>query len=75
MIRGPVLYMHHTEGTLDYSTLFYIPGKAPIDLFRETTRLALSFYLKRLLLQMMRRNICYILRFVRGIIDSEDLLT
>jgi molecular chaperone HtpG len=74
-MEDPMLYMHtQAEGTLDYSTLFYIPAKAPIDLFRADYKSGVKLYVKRVFITDDDKDLMpTYLRFVRGIIDSEDL--
>jgi len=74
-IEDPILYMHtQAEGTLDYSTLFYIPGKAPMDLFRADYKAGVKLYVKRVFITDDEKELMpTYLRFVRGVIDSEDL--
>lgn len=71
----PILYMHtQAEGTLDYSTLFYIPAKAPMDLFRADYQAGVKLYVKRVFITDDEKELMpTYLRFVRGVIDSEDL--
>jgi len=74
-MEDPLLYMHtQAEGTLDYSTLFYIPAKAPMDLFRADYKGGVKLYVKRVFITDDEKDLMpTYLRFVRGIIDSEDL--
>jgi molecular chaperone HtpG len=74
-MEDPLLYMHtQAEGTLDYSTLFYIPAKAPIDLFRADYKAGVKLYVKRVFITDDDKDLMpTYLRFVRGVIDSEDL--
>jgi len=74
-IEDPLLYMHtNAEGTLDYSTLFYIPAKAPFDLYRADYRPGVKLYVKRVFITDDEKELMpTYLRFVRGVIDSEDL--
>ncbi len=71
----PIYWIHsRVEGTLDYTTLFYIPLKAPIDLFRADWQSGLKLYIKRVFISDGERELLpTYLRFVRGIIDSSDL--
>ena len=71
----PFLYIHtHAEGTMQYSTLFYIPKKAPFDMFHVDYRPGVKLYVKRVFITDDDRELMpTYLRFVRGIIDSEDL--
>jgi len=70
------LFWFHTkaEGTLDYTTLFYIPAKAPLDLYHADYKVGVKLYVKRVfILDDAKELLPAYLRFVRGIIDSEDL--
>ncbi|MCL2156303.1 MAG: molecular chaperone HtpG, partial [Leptospirales bacterium] len=74
-MEDPLLHMHtQAEGTLDYSTLFYIPAKAPFDLFRADYKGGVKLYVKRIFITDDEKELMpTYLRFVRGVIDSEDL--
>ncbi len=74
-MEEPLHYVHtNAEGTLDYSTLFYIPGTAPFDLFRADYKPGVKLYVKRVFITDDEKELLPIyLRFVKGIIDSEDL--
>jgi molecular chaperone HtpG len=70
------LFWFHTkaEGSLDYTTLFYIPSKAPFDLYQADYRAGVKLYVKRVfIMEDSKELLPQYLRFVRGIIDSEDL--
>jgi len=71
----PFFYIHtNAEGTLEYSTLFYIPKKAPFDLFRVDYQPGVKLYVKRVFITDDEKELLPpYLRFVRGIIDAEDL--
>ncbi len=71
----PLLTIHtHAEGTLEYSTLFYVPKKAPVDMFYVNYRPGVKLYVKRVFITDDDRELLpSYLRFIRGIIDSEDL--
>ena len=73
--EDPLLTLHtHAEGALAYSTLFYIPKKAPFDMFYMDYRPGVKLYVKRVFITDEDRELMpSYLRFVRGIIDSEDL--
>ncbi len=73
--EDPLLWNHtRAEGTLEYYTLFYIPKKAPIDLFRVDYQPGVKLYVKRVFITDEERELLpTYLRFVRGIIDAEDL--
>ena len=74
-MEDPLMYMHtQAEGTLEYTTLFYIPSKAPFDLFRADYQPGVKLYVKRVFITDDEKELMPVyLRFVRGIIDSEDL--
>jgi len=62
------------EGTLDYKTLFYIPSKAAMDLYRADWESGLKLYINRVFISDGEKELLpTYLRFVRGIIDSSDL--
>ena len=71
----PLLYIHtQAEGKLEYSTLFYIPKKAPFDMFRMDYRAGVKLYVKRVFITDDEKELMpTYLRFLRGVIDSEDL--
>jgi molecular chaperone HtpG len=72
----PLARVHtKTEGKLEYTTLFFIPARAPFDLWdREARHGGVKLYVRRIFImddaeQLLPRY----LRFVRGIIDTSDL--
>ncbi len=70
------LYWFHTkaEGSLEYTTLFFIPAHAPLDLYQAEYKTGVKLYVKRVfILDDSKELLPAYLRFVRGIIDSEDL--
>jgi molecular chaperone HtpG len=70
------LFWFHTkaEGSLEYTTLFYIPAKAPLDLYQAEYKVGVKLYVKRVFITDDAKELLpQYLRFVRGIIDSEDL--
>ncbi|MCL1931460.1 MAG: molecular chaperone HtpG, partial [Treponema sp.] len=71
----PLHYIHtKAEGTLEYSTLFYIPQKAPFDLYNVDYKPGVKLYVKRVFITDDDKELMpTYLRFVRGVIDSEDL--
>ncbi|MGH2304832.1 molecular chaperone HtpG [Campylobacter taeniopygiae] len=71
----PLLYLHtKSEGKLEYSSLFFIPKNAPFDLFRVDYQSGLKLYVKRVFISDDDKELLpTYLRFVRGIIDVEDL--
>jgi len=73
--EDPLFWFHtKAEGSLDYTTLFYIPAKAPLDLYQSDYKVGVKLYVKRVFIMDDAKELLpQYLRFVRGIIDSEDL--
>ena len=73
--EDPLHWIHlSVEGALAYTTLFYIPRKAPFDLFHYDYQPGVKLYIKRVFITESEKELLPVyLRFVRGIIDSEDL--
>ncbi len=73
--ENPILYTHtKAEGVSEYTTLFYIPSKAPMDMYRVDFTPGVKLYVKRVFITDSEKELLPMyLRFVRGIIDSEDL--
>ena len=71
----PLMYVHtHAEGTQEYTTLFYVPETAPFDMYQADYKSGVKLYVKRVFITDDDRELLpAYLRFVRGIIDSEDL--
>ena len=73
--EDPIDWSHNrVEGTNEYISLLYIPARAPFDLYDRESRRGIKLYVKRVFImedadQLMPRY----LRFVRGLIDSNDL--
>jgi len=62
------------EGTQEYTTLFYVPAKAPFDLFHADYKPGVKLFVKRVFITDDDKELLPVyLRFVRGVIDSEDL--
>tara|TARA_X000000368_G_scaffold93639_1_gene71579 strand:+ start:1025 stop:2908 length:1884 start_codon:yes stop_codon:yes gene_type:complete len=70
-----LMYIHtQAEGTLDYSTLFFIPQKAPFDMYNADYKSGIKLYIKRVFITDDDKELMpTYLRFVKGVIDSEDL--
>ncbi len=71
----PLSYVHtHAEGSQEYTTLFYVPERAPFDMYQADYKSGVKLYVKRVFITDDDRELLpAYLRFVRGIIDSEDL--
>ncbi|WCE94309.1 molecular chaperone HtpG [Acidithiobacillus ferriphilus] len=71
----PLSWSHnHVEGRLEYTSLLFIPAKAPFDLWDHNHSHGIKLYVQRVFImddaeQLLPRY----LRFVRGVIDSNDL--
>jgi molecular chaperone HtpG len=73
--EDPLFWFHtKAEGSLEYTTLFFIPAKAPLDLYQAEYKTGVKLYVKRVFIMDDSKDLLpQYLRFVRGIIDSEDL--
>ena len=73
--QEPLAHVHtKVEGNNAYTTLFYIPGHAPFDLYDRERRHGIKLYVKRVFIMDDAEQLMpAYLRFVRGIVDSDDL--
>ncbi len=71
----PLTYLHNkAEGANEYTTLFYIPRKAPMDMYRADWEPGVKLYVKRVFITDSDKELLPpYLRFVKGVIDSSDL--
>ena len=71
----PLAWMHNkAEGAVEYTTLFYIPSKAPMDMFRVDYQTGIKLYINRVFITDDEKELMpTYLRFLRGVIDSKDL--
>ena len=71
----PLTWMHHkAEGAIEYTTLFYIPSKAPMDIYRVDYQPGIKLYINRVFITDDDKELMpTYLRFLRGVIDSKDL--
>ncbi|QOP45967.1 molecular chaperone HtpG [Sulfurimonas paralvinellae] len=71
----PLKWMHHkAEGAIEYTTLFYIPSKAPMDIYRVDYQPGVKLYINRVFITDDDKELMpTYLRFLRGVIDSKDL--
>ncbi|WP_373018110.1 molecular chaperone HtpG [Thiomicrorhabdus sp.] len=71
----PLAHIHNkVEGTLEYTSLLYIPKQAPFDLYDRERRYGLKLYVKRVFIMDDAEQLMpTYMRFVRGVIDSADL--
>jgi molecular chaperone HtpG len=74
--QDPLLWTHnHVEGKYEYTTLFYIPQRAPFDLWEaERKPQGVKLYVQRVFIMDDAEHLLpRYLRFVRGVVDSADL--
>jgi len=73
--EDPLCWFHtKAEGTMEYTTLFFVPSKAPYDLYQADYTPGVKLYVKRVFITDDAKELMpSYLRFLRGIIDSEDL--
>jgi len=71
----PLLHLHNkVEGAQEFTTLFYIPKTAPMDMYRADYQSGVKLYVKRVFITDDDKELLpAYLRFVKGVIDSEDL--
>lgn len=71
----PLTYLHNkVEGAQEFTTLFYIPKTAPMDMYRADYTPGVKLYVKRVFITDDDKELLPpYLRFVKGVIDSEDL--
>ena len=71
----PLVWTHsRVEGTQEYTQLLYIPSQAPFDLYDNKRRYGIKLYIKRVfIMDDAEKLLPNYLRFVRGIIDSQNL--
>jgi len=73
--EDPMFWFHtRAEGTSEYITLFYVPSHAPFDMYQADYRPGVKLFVKRVFITDDAKELMPgYLRFLRGIIDSEDL--
>jgi len=66
---------NHVEGSQNYTSLLYVPSKAPMDMMMQRDeRRGLRLYVKRVfIMDAAEQLLPHYLRFIRGVIDSDDL--
>ncbi|MFZ7224443.1 molecular chaperone HtpG [Avibacterium avium] len=71
----PLLWAHNkVEGNQEYTSLLYVPSKAPWDLFNRDHKQGLKLYVQRVfIMDDAEQFMPNYLRFMRGLIDSNDL--
>ena len=73
--QDPLAWTHNrVEGRVQYTQLLYIPSKAPFDLYAREQQHGLKLYVKRVfIMDDAEQLLPMYLRFVKGVIDSQDL--
>lgn len=73
--QDPLLWTHNrVEGKQEYTTLLYIPSKAPFDLFDREQMHGIKLYVQRVFIMDDAEHLMpRYLRYVRGVVDSNDL--
>lgn len=73
--EAPLTQIHSkVEGTNEYTTLFFIPARAPFDLWDRTNRRGVKLYVRRVFIMDDNEKLLPpYFRFIRGVIDSNDL--
>jgi molecular chaperone HtpG len=72
---NPWLRIHNkVEGNIEYTSLLYIPSAKPFDLFHPDRKTRIKLYIKRVFITDDTVSLVpQYLRFLRGVVDSEDL--
>ncbi|MDJ0929226.1 MAG: molecular chaperone HtpG, partial [Gammaproteobacteria bacterium] len=73
--QDPLIWSHNrVEGKREYTSLLYIPAKAPFDLWNRESPRGLKLYVQRVfIMDDAEQFLPLYLRFVRGVVDSNDL--
>ncbi len=74
-MEPPLSTLHHkVEGNLEYTSLLFIPKKAPFDLYNRENRKGIKLYVRRIFIMDDAEHLMpNYLRFIKGVIDSADL--
>jgi len=73
--EGPLTQLHNkVEGKLDYTSLLFIPKKAPFDMWEPKRKGGIKLYAKRVFIMEDNEELMPLyLRFIKGVIDTADL--
>ncbi len=73
--ENPLMHIHtKAEGNLEYTNLFYVPSKAPYDLYYPNTKPGVKLFINRIFITDSEGSLLpNYLRFIKGIIDCQDL--
>ncbi len=71
----PAAWSHNkVEGKLEYTSLLYVPGRAPFDLYHRDGAKGLKLYVQRVfIMDQAEQFLPLYLRFIKGVVDSSDL--
>ena len=73
--ENPLAWSHNkVEGKLEYTSLLYVPGRAPFDLYQREAPKGLKLYVQRVfIMDQADEFLPLYLRFIKGVVDSNDL--
>ncbi|MFT5721549.1 MAG: molecular chaperone HtpG [Motiliproteus sp.] len=73
--ENPLTWSHNkVEGKLEYSSLLFVPGRAPFDMWNRDGARGLKLYIQRVfIMDDAEQFLPLYLRFIKGVIDSNDL--
>ncbi|WP_137885507.1 molecular chaperone HtpG [Pseudomonas sp. 2FE] len=73
--ENPLGWSHNkVEGKLEYTSLLYVPGRAPFDLYQREAPHGLKLYVQRVfIMDQADEFLPLYLRFIKGVVDSNDL--
>ncbi len=73
--ENPLSWSHNkVEGKLEYTSLLYVPGRAPFDLYQREAPHGLKLYVQRVfIMDQADEFLPLYLRFIKGVVDSNDL--
>ncbi|MFC3608952.1 molecular chaperone HtpG [Stutzerimonas tarimensis] len=73
--EDPLAWSHNkVEGKLEYTSLLYVPGRAPFDLYHREAPKGLKLYVQRVfIMDQAEQFLPLYLRFIKGVVDSNDL--
>lgn len=73
--ENPLSWSHNkVEGKLEYTSLLYVPARAPFDLYQREAPRGLKLYVQRVFVMDQAESFLPLyMRFVKGVVDSNDL--
>ncbi|MGD2083274.1 MAG: molecular chaperone HtpG [Chromatiales bacterium] len=73
--EDPLTFVHNrVEGTNEYTSLLYVPARAPFDLWDRDQKHGVKLYVRRVfIMDEAEKLMPHYLRFVKGVVDSDDL--